>query len=205
LALSLFGASRQTSGELLLHGKAVHLRSPHDTRRERVALIPEDRKSQGLMLGDSVEDNIALAHIEKTETPLHLLSRAKKRLMAEEMAGRLSVQPPDVRMAAGNLSGGNQQKVVLGKWLTGDPEIILMDEPTRGIDIGAKAEIYRLITEMAESGKGVVIFSSELDELRAICDRILVLCRGAIVGEAAADNITTEQLLTMALGAESHG
>jgi len=110
-----------------------------------------------------------------------------------------------VKMAAGNLSGGNQQKVVLGKWLTAEPEIILMDEPTRGIDIGAKVEIYRLIVQLANDGKSVLVFSSELEELLSICDRILVLCKGTIAGETAAQAATTESLLTLALGAESHG
>ena len=112
----------------------------------------------------------------------------------------MKLHPMDVSMAAGNLSGGNQQKVVLGKWLTGDPQIILMDEPTRGIDIGAKAEIYRFITQLAQRDKTIIIFSSELEELLSICDRILVLCKGDIAGEMPAAEATAERLLTLALG-----
>ncbi|NLI21592.1 MAG: sugar ABC transporter ATP-binding protein [Clostridiales bacterium] len=202
LAGSLFGAHRKTGGELLLHGKPVRFRSPHDTRAYGMAYIPEDRKSQGLILSDSVEDNIVLPHIEQIENRLGLLISRKKRAIAQRMGERVRLQPPDVRMKAGNLSGGNQQKVVLGKWLTAEPDIILLDEPTRGIDIGAKAEIYRLMTQMADAGKTVLVFSSEMEELLSICDRILILCKGGIVGEKQVGDATVESLLTLALGAD---
>lgn len=204
LANSLFGGFRQTGGELRIGGQAVHFRSPHDTRRYGLALIPEDRKSQGLLLQETIEDNMLLANMEQIEGTLGLLDNRKKRAIAEDMGRRMKLHPMDVAMTAGNLSGGNQQKVVLGKWLTGSPNIMLMDEPTRGIDIGAKAEIYRLITQMANEGKTILVFSSELEELLSICDRILVLCKGKIAGETAVQDATTEGLLTLALGAENH-
>lgn len=204
LANSLFGAYRTTGGELLLHGKSIHLRSPYDTRVYGMALIPEDRNSQGLILEDTIENNIVLPHLEQIENCLGLLDFQKKRKISEEIGQQMCLQPLDVKMIAKNLSGGNQQKVVLGKWLTANPDIILLDEPTRGIDIGAKVEIYRLITQMAESGKSILVFSSEMEELLSICDRILVLCKGNVVGEKAAQDATTENLLTLALGAENH-
>lgn len=204
LADSLFGVYRQIGGQLLLHGRPVELRMPYDTRAYGMALIPEDRKSQGLILEDTIENNIVLPHLEQIENRLGLLDFQKKRKIAEEIGQQMCLQPLDVKMIAGNLSGGNQQKVVLGKWLTANPDIILLDEPTRGIDIGAKVEIYRLITQMADSGKSILVFSSELEELLSICDRILVLCKGNIVGEKATQEATSESLLTLALGAESH-
>ena len=200
LALSLFGAYRPQNGKLLCNGSEVRFNSPFDTRRHRLALIPEDRKSQGLLLSDTIENNIVLPHLEQTENALKLLDRKKKRVIATKMGTQMKLQPMNVAMLSGNLSGGNQQKVVLGKWLTGDPDIVLMDEPTRGIDIGAKSEIYRFITELADAGKTVLVFSSEFDELLSICDRIIVLCKGEIAGEMPVAEATTESLLTLALG-----
>lgn len=200
LAASLFGAYRALEGELLVGGKPVRFRTPYDTRRYGLALVPEDRKSQGLLLQDTIADNMVLPHLEQTENRLGLLNGKKKRAIATKMGQTMKLHPMDVDMAAGNLSGGNQQKVVLGKWLTGDPQIVLMDEPTRGIDIGAKAEIYRFITELADADKTVIIFSSEFEELLSICDRILVLCKGSVTGELPAAQTTAEELLTLSLG-----
>ena len=200
LAGSLFGAYRVLEGELRVEGKPVRFRTPYDTRPYGLALIPEDRKSQGLLLEETIADNIVLPHLEQTQNRLGLLDGKKKRAIAQSMGETMKLHPLDVEMAAGNLSGGNQQKVVLGKWLTGDPRIILMDEPTRGIDIGAKAEIYRFITRLADADKTVIIFSSELEELLSICDRILVLCKGGITGELPASQASAEDLLTLALG-----
>ena len=200
LASSLFGVYPAIEGRICIDGKTVHFRTPYDTRPYNIALIPEDRKSEGLFLEETIADNIVLPHLEQVENRLGLLDRRKKRAIAQKMGETMRLHPMNVEMAAGNLSGGNQQKVVLGKWLTGDPQIVLMDEPTRGIDIGAKAEIYRFITQLADNGKTVVIFSSELEELLSICDRIMVLCKGEIAGELPAAQATAEKLLTLALG-----
>lgn len=200
LAGSLFGAFPPIEGELLIEGKPVRFHSPYDTRRYGLALIPEDRKTQGLLLDQTIADNIVLPHLEQTENRLKLLDAKKKYAIATQVGKTMKLQPMDVAMTVGSLSGGNQQKVVLGKWLTGDPQIILMDEPTRGIDVGAKSEIYRFITQLAEDGKTVIIFSSELEELLGICDRIHVLCKGAVAGEMPAVEATAERLLTLALG-----
>ena len=140
-----------------------------------MAFIPEDRKSQGLFLEQKISDNIVLAGLEKIQSSLKLLSQKKKNRLAKETGEKLKIQPLKVELKAKNLSGGNQQKVVLGKWLLNDPEILLMDEPTRGIDIGAKEEIYGIITAMAEQSKGILIFSSEFEELISLCDSIYVL------------------------------
>ncbi len=204
LAISLFGAYTCESGELLINGKPVVFKSPSDTKKHAIAFIPEDRKTQGLFLEDSIENNLVLPNIEKVENRFGLLDLRKKTKEAENIGKQMQLQPLDVKMKAGNLSGGNQQKVVLGKWLAADPSIVLLDEPTRGIDVGAKSEIYRLINQMAEEGKSIIVFSSEMEELLGICDRILVLCKGRIVGETAASKATIENLLTLALGAENN-
>ena len=204
LAGSLFGAYRRQEGKLFCGGEEVNFKSPFNTRRHKLALIPEDRKSQGLLLSDTIENNIVLPHLEQTENALRLLDKKKKRAIATRMGEQMKLQPMNVAMLAGNLSGGNQQKVVLGKWLTGDPDIVLMDEPTRGIDIGAKSEIYRFITQLADAGKTVLVFSSEFEELLSICDRITVLCKGKIAGEMPVTEATTESLLTLALGGTSN-
>lgn len=204
LAGSLFGAYHKKSGTLFCNGEPVNFKSPYDTRRYKLALIPEDRKSQGLLLSDTIENNIVLPHLEQTENALKLLDSRKKRRIATRMGEQMKLHPMNVSMLAGNLSGGNQQKVVLGKWLTGDPDVVLMDEPTRGIDVGAKSEIYRFITQLADAGKTVLVFSSEFDELLSICDRIIVLCKGKIAGEMPIADATTENLLTLALGGTSN-
>ena len=200
LAGSLFGSFRKQKGKLFCDGKEVNFKSPYDTKKYKLALIPEDRKSQGLLLSDTIENNIVLPHLEQTENALKMLDKRKKRRIATSMGEQMKLHPMNVAMLAGNLSGGNQQKVVLGKWLTGDPEIVLMDEPTRGIDVGAKSEIYRFITQLADAGKTVLVFSSEFDELLSICDRIVVLCKGKIAGQMPITEATTERLLTLALG-----
>ena len=125
-----------------------------------------------------------------------------KQKMAYETAEKLKVKPLNVKAAAHNLSGGNQQKVVVGKWLSGDPKIILMDEPTRGIDVGAKTEIYKLIQKLAAGGVGVIIFSAEFKEINGICDRILILRKGQIIEEFTKEQSTTEKILSVALGGD---
>ena len=152
-----------------------------------------------------ISDNIVLAGLEKIQSSLKLLSQKKKNCLAKETGEKLKIQPLKVELKVKNLSGGNQQKVVLGKWLLNDPEIILMDEPTRGIDIGAKEEIYSIITAMAEQGKGILIFSSEFEELISLCDSIYVLYKGKIVGKVDAKDATSEKLLSLALGGTVNG
>ena len=190
---------------MYINGVPVAFESPYDTKKYNIAFIPEDRKSQGLFLEDSVENNLVLPHIERIENRIGLLDSRKKTKVAEEVGKQMRLQPLKVKMKAGNLSGGNQQKVVLGKWLSADPSLVLLDEPTRGIDVGAKTEIYLLINQMSEEGKSIIIFSSEMEELLRICDRILVLCKGNIVGEASASTTSIENLLMLALGAENNG
>ena len=197
--------AKREGGQLLHQGEPVDLKIPADTKKCKMAFVPEDRKSQGLFLEDTVADNMTLVGIEKIRTAFKTISQSKKRAAAYEMGSKLRLQPLKTDLAAKNLSGGNQQKVVIGKWLSNEPEIILMDEPTRGIDVGAKSEIYQLITELAAQKKGLIIFSSEFEELISLCDRILVLYKGKITGEVLAEDATNEKLLSLALGGNMDG
>lgn len=205
IAHSIFGNAVKESGQLFYREKPVNLKTPADAKRCRMALIPEDRKSQGLFLEDTAADNMMLVSIEKIQTVFKTLSGGKKKEAAEEMGRKLNLQPLKTELKVKNFSGGNQQKVVIGKWLSGEPEIILMDEPTRGIDVGAKSEIYQLITELAAQKKGLIIFSSEFEELISLCDRILVLYKGKIAGEVLAEEAANEKLLSLALGGTTDG
>ena len=199
LALGLFGADRSVQGDISIAGMAVSLKSPDDAKKRGISFIPEDRKGQGLFLRLNVEHNICVANIDLAISK-GVVSNKKKSQLAKDTCEKLRVRPLDIKMAVQNLSGGNQQKVVIGKWLCGEPDILILDEPTRGIDIGAKTEIYSLINYLADRGTGILIMSSEFREMSAICDRILVIRKGEIVGELVGKESSTEQLLTLALG-----
>jgi len=201
MALGLFGSDKRDSGQILLNGKEIMLKTTEDAHKNGFALIPEERKEQGLFLDLSVEHNITVTNIDKVIKNT-FVSMKKKQKMAYETAEKLKVKPLNVKAPAHNLSGGNQQKVVVGKWLSGDPQIILMDEPTRGIDVGAKTEIYKLIQKLASSGVGVIIFSAEFKEINGICDRILILRKGQIIEELTKEHSTTEKILSVALGGD---
>lgn len=200
LGMALFGAAQRISGELFIKGKQAKLSRPEDAKKNGVAFIPEDRKTQGLFQFHSVADNLTVVNIEQVMSKSSLLSMRKKKSVATNIANKLRIAPLDTGIKAQNLSGGNQQKVVIGKWLSGNPDIIVMDEPTRGIDVGAKTEIYNIIRRLTESGKGVIILSSEFKEIGSVCDRIIVLKKGKVVGEISAQDVSTEKILTMALG-----
>lgn len=200
LAHSIFGNAKRRGGQLLIHGQPVHFRNPHGTIPYRLGFVPEDRKAQGLFLAETVADNMVMAHIGQIENKFGILNQKKKREICMETGQKLRVSPLKPDLPAGSLSGGNQQKVVIGKWLTSNPEILIMDEPTRGIDVGAKSEIYDIICGLADSGTGILIMSSEFDELAGLCDRILVLYKGAVAGELTGEEATNERMLSISLG-----
>ncbi len=200
MARLLFGADRAESGTVELDGRVLAIRSPRDAIRAGIALLTEDRKGQGLMLGQSVRENFALPNLGRLSSLGFVNARAERRALARHIEGlRIRLSGPE--QAAGTLSGGNQQKVVLAKWLERDCDVILFDEPTRGIDVGAKVEIYRLINDLAAAGKAILLISSELPEILGMSDRILVMHEGRLTGEitdvAAA---TQEQILRLAVG-----
>ena len=197
---AILGADKLDGGELYLNGKRVNIRKPEDGIRQKIAqLLTEDRKSQGLLLQFPVSKNISMANLGRV-THRGVVSRKREKKVAEEYIKMLSIKTPTTEQKAINLSGGNQQKVVLAKWLFADSDIIILDEPTRGIDIGAKHEIYLLINKLVEEGKSILFISSELPELLAMSDRILVINEGRIKGslDKKAD-ITAENVMQLIL------
>ncbi len=200
LAHSIFGNAKIESGEIRIRGKNAAIGSTYDSKYYKIAFIPEDRKSEGLFLRESLADNMTIVSLEQIENRFKLLSSKIKNENTNMMGKRLRISPLKTDLQVGNLSGGNQQKVVIGKWLMGDPDIIVMDEPTRGIDIGAKSEIYNLIHKLAEKDKAIILMSSEFKELIDLCDRILVLCKGRIAGELTSKDADSQKLLSLSLG-----
>jgi ribose transport system ATP-binding protein len=198
----LFGLHpRTTTGQVFINGKEMRIRSPRDAIVAGLALAPEDRKQEGLVLGMSVVENTTLASLERTER-VGLLQPAAEAELAGSYVDRLRVKTPSLHQIVRNLSGGNQQKVVLAKWLATDPKVLLLDEPTRGIDINAKKEIYALIDELVRTGLAVVMVSSELPEILAMSDRILVLGEGRLNGEFTRETATEESVMRAALPAK---
>ena len=177
LARVMAGIEPAVAGEIRIKGQTVSIRRPADAIAHRIALVPEARATQGIIPAHSVADNMVMSVIGRI-TPRGIVDRAQVRAVADQMIQRLSIKTASRDHAVSTLSGGNQQKVVIGKWLATDPEILILDEPTAGIDIGSKAEIIRLVRDLAQSGKAVIVISSELSELLTACDRILVMADG---------------------------
>ncbi|GMQ55616.1 sugar ABC transporter ATP-binding protein [Vallitalea sediminicola] len=200
LGHALFGADKCISGKIRLQGKNTTFKSPKDVKNKGIVLIPEDRKTQGLFLEHSVLNNAIVGYVEKMNSNKFLLSRKKLKNTAVDILKKMDVKPLKLRLRIKNLSGGNQQKVVISKWLLGNPKIIIMDEPTRGIDIGTKVEIYKLIHQLADDGMSIILLSSEFNEIRGLCDRVIVLHDGEIMDEMLAKEATIERILMKALG-----
>jgi ribose transport system ATP-binding protein len=194
---SLFGLnSDKISGEIQIDGISLNLKSPKNAIEKGIAFLTEDRKSEGLVLGMDVGKNISLATLPEFD----LLRPKNENAEAKLYIKSLNIKTPSIHTLCQNLSGGNQQKVVLAKWLSTEPQILLMDEPTRGIDINAKNEIYKLIEKLATEGLSIIVASSEIPELLAISDRILVMADGKISGEFSTEEATEEKLLKVAIG-----
>ncbi|TMF77897.1 MAG: sugar ABC transporter ATP-binding protein [Chloroflexi bacterium] len=198
VARAVFGADRADSAEIRVHGKPAHIRSPGDAVGHGIGYLSEDRKRYGLALSMDVETNIVLATFRKFVHAFGRIDAGRTRSTALERVKRLAIKTPSIRQKVRNLSGGNQQKVVIAKWLTADTEILIFDEPTRGIDVGAKSEIYHLLNELAHQGKAIIMISSELPEILRMSHRILVMCEGRITGELAGAGATQEQIMTYA-------
>jgi len=198
---AIAGADIPTSGVLTIDGHRTVIRAPHDGIEAGIAFITEDRKAQGLVLGMSVLENMTLAHLEQFVNRDHLISHTKEEESARHMIDELHVRTPSPEQLVRNLSGGNQQKVVLAKWLLGKARVFLFDEPTRGIDVGAKAEIYALMMTLLENGAAIVMVSSELPEVLGMSHRILVIRGGRIVRELTRDEATPDAVIAAATGA----
>ena len=196
---AIFGLRDVSSGEVFIKGKKVNTKNPSKSIREGLAFISEDRKRFGLNLISSVRVNICDVYLSRLTKGKHLLDFGKERQAVDDYIGKLHIKTPTRDSVVGSLSGGNQQKVVFAKWMIGNPDIIIMDEPTRGIDIGAKAEIYKIMDQYAKSGKSVIMISSEMPELFGMSDRIMVLHEGRKTGEFEREDFVQEKLLAYAL------
>ena len=194
LVRAIFGADKRNSGEILVDGKPASIHSPADAIQFGIGLVPEDRKGQGLILNQAVRVNMTLAHLDALST-VDFVQLGAERQIVNEYISRFEIRTPGMEQRVVYLSGGNQQKVVISKWLMLNPKILIMDEPTRGIDVGAKSEIYELMYELAAQGISIIMISSEFPELLAMCDRIICLAEGRVTGEVTRADATLESLM----------
>lgn len=201
LVETIFGLYPKTGGEIFLNGKKADIKNPKKAIKNKIALITEDRKLTGLNLIASVKENISIVSLSKMSKK-GIVDKKRENEVAEKYIKELKIKTPNGNAIVGNLSGGNQQKVVLAKWLLDEPEIIIFDEPTRGIDIGAKRDIYLLINELAKEGKAVIVISSEMAEVMGISDRIVVMCEGELKGEIQRDEFSQELIMSYASNIE---
>lgn len=197
LVETIFGMRRKSAGDILIGGKPVKLDTPAHAIAHKLALITEDRKFTGLNLDGSVAENITLVELKRL-FPSGLIDHAKEKSIANRYIEELSIKTPGPEQLVANLSGGNQQKVVIAKWLVTEPDIIILDEPTRGIDVGAKRDIYLLIGEMVQAGKAVIVISSEIPEVMGLADRIIVMAEGRLTGEVERSAFSQERIMTYA-------
>ena len=197
LVESIFGMHRIKSGEVFMNGKKISTKAPSSVIKEGIALVTEDRKFTGLNLSGTVNDNIAMVAIKKL-LQNGLYSKTKARAASKEYIEKLKIKTPSGDQIVGNLSGGNQQKVVIAKWLLNDPDVIILDEPTRGIDVGAKRDIYLLIGSLVQQGKAVIMISSEIPELMGVCDRIAVMSEGRVSGVLERKDFSQEKIMELA-------
>lgn len=195
LARAIFGADKIDSGEIIINGKKVAIKSPKDAIKNGLVYVPEDRKLSGLALGLSVATNITLASMDKISNKIGILSYNEENRLAKKVIEDLKIKTPSLLQKIKNLSGGNQQKVIVGRWLIKEPKIYIFDEPTRGIDVGAKIEIYTILNRLKQEGKGIIVISSELPEIIGISDRILVMCEGSIKAVLIAATATQEEIM----------
>lgn len=197
LAELIFGSKPKTSGQIFLNGKEINPRSPREAIDYGIALVPEDRKRHGALLGVSIKNNINMPIYERISKASVINSSVEKKT-AEKYREEIQIKCPTINQLVKNLSGGNQQKVILGKWLAADSQLIIFDEPTRGIDVGAKFEIYKLINDLVESGRSVLMISSEMEELIGMSDRIIVLAEGQMTGELQKEEFDADKIMAYA-------
>jgi ribose transport system ATP-binding protein len=199
LARIIFGAAKRTSGQVVLAGSEVHYATPADAVRSGIGMVPEERRSEGVFLDRSIDFNINIAAIDSLRVhrllPLLRLREAQRR--AQVAADGVTVKAKDVRQLVGALSGGNQQKVAIARWLIDKPRLLILDEPSRGVDVGARAEVHRLVRELAAQGTAVLAISSDNEELVSLCDRVVVMAEGTITGELTGEDITIDHILSL--------
>jgi ribose transport system ATP-binding protein len=200
---AIFGADRLEAGEVHVHGQRVRIREPYDAVAAGIGYLSEDRKNFGLATGLDVEANITLPSLKRWLKARFLLNRQASEAISREMVDKLRIKTPSIHQLSKLLSGGNQQKVVIAKWLVRDCDVLIFDEPTRGIDVGAKAEIYALLNDLAAQGRAIIVISSELPEVLHLSHRILVMCEGRITGELHGSEATQEKIMALATRRET--
>jgi len=199
LVETIFGLRKADSGEILINGSKKYIKNPNQAIKNGIALVPEDRKLSGLNLIASINDNITLPNLNRLST-LGVIKKGEERRCTEKQITSLHIKTTSRNQAVDSLSGGNQQKVVIGKWLLCDPDVLILDEPTRGVDVGAKAEIHSIISKLAVEGKAVIMISSEMTEIIGMSDRVIVLSEGKFTGEFIREEITQEKIMLCASG-----
>jgi ribose transport system ATP-binding protein len=200
LAEAVFGIRPILSGEVVVAGRRVDVRSPKDAIRAGVAMVPEDRRFNGLVLPEGVGFNLSLPNLSRLSNAL-LVSRRAEASLGRKWVDRLRVKTPGLGQPVGLLSGGNQQKVVFGKWLAREPRVLILDEPTRGVDVGARGEIYAIVDELAAAGLAVWMISSDMEEVLGMSDRVAVLHEGELAGTLGRSEMTEEAIMRLATGA----
>jgi ABC-type sugar transport system ATPase subunit len=195
---AIFGADNLESGIINLEGKNIDIKNPEDAIAYGIALCPEDRKEQGVIGGRAIKDNISLVVLKKL-CKVGFINRRQEKDLAIHGVEMLKIRTPSIEKKTSELSGGNQQKVILARWLASNPKVLILDEPTKGIDVGSKSEIYQIVCDLAKKGIGIIFISSELVEVLGVCDRIIVMCQGHITGEFTREEATDEKILTLAM------
>ena len=196
---AIFAADKLRSGQVILEGKQLSMGAPIDAIRNGIGLLPEERKRQGIVNCLSVKDNITMLY-SQLHAKCGFLRKADDDAIVRHYIDELHIKTPSAMQAVGNLSGGNQQKVVLAKWLSREPKVLILDNPTQGVDVGAKEEIYDIILKLAKEGVSVIVLSSEAQEIIRVCDRALVMYHGAIVGEVRGETMTEHEIMRLATG-----
>lgn len=202
IARCLFGLDAIDSGQILMDGTPAHIRNPQGAMKLGIGFVPEDRKSQGLILGGSVRDNVVMSILGKISRA-GWINREEEEQLVEDYKSSLNIKTPTIDQTVGSLSGGNQQKVVLARWLATKPRVLLLDEPTRGVDVGARAEIQAIIEQLVSEGLAILIISSDLQELLTLSDRVIVIREGRNIAELQGEKMTKEEVLKYATGTDS--
>jgi ribose transport system ATP-binding protein len=196
---AIFGADAKDSGQVVLENRPLRIRSPRAAVKSGIALLPEDRKEQGAILSMSIRKNVTMPSLSRVTTALGIVRQTREKRITQNLIDRLAIKTNSTETAVTDLSGGNQQKVVLAKWLGTECKLLILDEPTRGVDVGAKVEIYNIINELAESGLGIVVISSEMIELIGMCDRVMVMREGRIRGILEKEDLSEENIMRLAI------
>lgn len=196
---SIFGLNKADTGQLFLDDIEIHINSARDAVAKGIALIPENRLQEGLILRKSIKENISITLLDRIVGKFGIINDKKNTGIAKEWIEKLSIKPGYPNMQANKFSGGNQQRIVIAKWLATNPKVLIVDEPTNGIDIGAKAEIHSLLRDLAKSGLGIIVISSELPEILSVCDRVAIMRRGRIQSILSCENLNQEQIMSFAL------